>query len=89
MKEATLIIFNWYSKCSACNGGADPYEKTHTTQLGYFSTEVLDDPDHPLHKGCGAKFTGITAGMYGLGIENDTKRMRPDLPYINDKFFTT
>ena len=81
---AILLIGSWSSECSACRRGAKPSEKEHTTALGYFAKAILDDPDHPARKGCGARFVAVTSVYrHDEGIIEAVKQMRPDLPYTD------
>lgn len=83
-EEAVLQIGTTSSSCSACNRGADPYEKTHETALGYFESSILDNPDAPERKGCGARYVKVASLYMGLYMEENIKRMRPDLPLTKD-----
>jgi hypothetical protein len=65
----TLFINRFDSICGACNKAADPYEKAHTTRLGYGDDKT----------GCGAVFTAVSSNYAGVGER--IKNMRPDLPY--------
>lgn len=72
----TLIIDRWYSRCNNCGFDCDPYEKEHLTNLGY-DEEIRKTP------GCGVKWTHITSGYIGFGVENSIMAMRPDLIFID------
>lgn len=80
MTSAVLIINRNDSLCGRCKRGADPSEKAHTTALGYFSREILDDPYHPARIGCGAVFSAVSSGYSGM--EKRVQEMRPDLPLL-------
>jgi len=69
---ATLIVGSFSSKCGACGKGADPNETHHNTVLGY----------GPKQDGCGALFTELDCSYIGAGIQEATKRLRPDLPFV-------
>jgi len=73
-KEATLQIGSFSSRCSACDGVADPRESYHTNV-------------QMQAKGCGAKYTKVT--YYGsfyneekTAMRQTVMEMRPDLPYF-------
>jgi len=68
--EPALIVSGSSTKCSVCGKGADYNEKTHKTVLGWGSD---------LGEGCGVRWTHITTGYIGGGIEEATRAMRPDL----------
>lgn len=71
-KTATLIIDRWESRCSVCNSGADPYEKTHKTKYPGYSKE----------EGCGALFTTMRSNYIGLNMKQRCLEMRPDLEWV-------
>jgi len=71
--EPALIVSRSSTKCSVCGKGADYNEKTHKTVLGWGSD---------LGEGCGARWTHITTGYIGPGIEEATRAMRPDLIFM-------
>lgn len=77
---ATLFINLTDSKCGACEGGADPYEKAHITRLGWAAANAPEGS--PEKRGCGAEFTSLSSNYMGLDIEQGAKEMRPDLPWV-------
>lgn len=79
----TLYIDKSDSYCGGCNKGADPYEESHITLMGWAA--VNDNM-----KGCGAvydsvssHYTNLTEGS-GFGLGDRIKEMRPDLPWIDN-----
>jgi hypothetical protein len=73
---ATLYINKSESRCGNCGKGADPYEESHITLLGWFAT---NDKMH----GCGAVFDMVDSDYVGMpGLVKSIKDMRPDLPYV-------
>lgn len=73
---ATLFIDKSDSTCGACGKGADPYEESHITLMGWYA--VNDNI-----KGCGAKFDSVSTHYNNLGgLEDRIEEMRPDLPFI-------
>lgn len=73
---ATLYINKSESRCGACNGGADPYEESHITLLGW---AAINDK----MKGCGVEFDSVSSDYVGFpGLKQAIIDMRPDLPYI-------
>lgn len=73
MDKVVLEIGMFSSKCQACGGGADPYEKTHSSLLGYGVKGAA--------RGCGKTFTHVTATY--LNMDELVSKMRPDLEYID------
>ena len=74
---ATLYINRSDSRCGACNKGADPYEESHITLLGWYA--VNDNM-----KGCGAVFDSVSSDYNDFGSLYDRiEEIRPDLPFIN------
>ena len=72
----TLYINKSESRCGACDGGADPYEESHITLLGW---RAVNDK----MKGCGAEFTDLSSDYVGMpNLVESIKAMRPDLPYV-------
>ena len=71
--EVVLYIDTSYSKCGACGKDCDPWEKQHTTVLGY-----SPPPDR---RGCGAYYTHLSSHYMGDGIRDAAQQMRPDLPW--------
>jgi hypothetical protein len=69
---AILIINKWDSRCDNCNQSADPWEDNHDTVLGYTPGE-----------GCHVLFTEVSSDYVGGGVEETTRRMRPDLIFID------
>lgn len=70
-----LYINKSESRCGQCNGGADPYEESHITLLGWRAT-------NDKMKGCGAQFTSVSSDYIGFpGLKESIIAMRPDLPY--------
>lgn len=77
---ATLFINKSDSRCGACNKGADPYEESHTTLMGWYA--VNDNM-----KGCGAEFDSVSSDYYDVGdLKESIMEMRPDLPYIGSEY---
>ena len=73
---ATLYINKSESRCGACNKGADPYEESHITLVGW---AAVNDK----MKGCGAEFTDLSTDYVNFpGLQDAIREMRPDLPYI-------
>jgi hypothetical protein len=73
---ATLYINKSESRCGACNGGADPYEESHITLLGW---RAVNDK----MKGCGAEFDSVSSDYVNFpGLDEAITEMRPDLPRI-------
>lgn len=73
--DATLIISGWSSRCNACRKGANPYDKTHTTVLGYGVSEG--------EVGCGVRWTHVASDMALPKGENMVAAMRPDLKFVS------
>lgn len=69
MKEETIVINHWDSKCLKCGKGATPDEKTHDTVLGYGVKEG--------EKGCGVEWKYKTSEYAG------EISLRPDLVQID------
>lgn len=77
---AVLYINKSESRCGACNKGADPDEESHITLLGW---AAVNDK----MKGCGAEFDALSTDYMGFpGLEEEIQKMRPDLPYLGEKF---
>lgn len=73
---ATLYINKSESRCGACNKGADPYEESHITLLGWFAT-------NDKMQGCGVTFDSVSSDYYGFpGLMEEIQKMRPDLPLL-------
>ena len=73
---ATLYIDRSDSTCGACGGGADPYEESHITLLGWRAT-------NDKMKGCGVLFDSVDTNYHYLGeLEERIREMRPDLPWV-------
>lgn len=72
----TLYINKSESRCGGCNRGADPYEESHITLLGW---AAVNDK----MKGCGAEFTDLSTDYVNFpGLLEAIRDMRPDLPFI-------
>lgn len=65
-----LIVGPSQSRCGACGKNADPYESAH-------------DMDRMLGDGCGATFTEVTTNYLDANLEEATKALRPDLPFVS------
>lgn len=75
---ATLFINRSDSRCGACNKGADPYEESHITLLGWHA--VNDNM-----KGCGAEYDSVSTDYYNSSdLIGHIKDIRPDLPFIGE-----
>lgn len=71
----TLYINKSESRCGGCDKGADPYEESHITLLGW---HAINDK----MKGCGAEYTDVSSDYFGFpGLDEEIQKMRPDLPY--------
>jgi hypothetical protein len=73
---ATVIVSAFNSVCNACGGGCDPFEKTHTTRLGYGKRRGR-------RRGCGIEFTHISTPSSLPQSLSAARRMRRDLVYID------
>jgi hypothetical protein len=72
----TLFIDKSDSTCGGCGKGADPYEESHITLLGWHA--VNDNM-----KGCGAIYDAVDSNYNWLGdMEQRIREMRPDLPWL-------
>lgn len=72
----TLYINKSESRCGGCGKGADPYEESHITLVGW---AAVNDK----MKGCGADYTDVSSDYrYFPGLAEAIQAMRPDLPYI-------
>ena len=69
---AVLFINRNDSECGSCRRGADPYETSHDTMLGYVPAGT---------KGCGEPFTAVSTHYLGLNMKERVMEMRPDLPW--------
>lgn len=74
MTDATLYINKSDSRCGACDKGADPYELTHDTLLGWAAV-------NDRMKGCGATFTAVSSDYFHI-TGDELSAMRPDLPVV-------
>jgi hypothetical protein len=74
MHEAVLFIDPTRSTCGSCGRGADPRETHHDTIIEY----SIDSGS----EGCHAEFKYVATNYTGGMIEDATKRMRPDLPFL-------
>jgi len=73
---ATLYINKSESRCGACGKGADPYEESHITLLGWFAV-------NDKMKGCGATFDAVASDYFDFpGLKESIQKMRPDLPWV-------
>lgn len=81
MASAVLYIDTTSSTCGACNLEADPYEKAHTSRLGW--TAANSPSDSPLRMGCGAVFTQLSSHYSDFDhLYDRIREMRPDLEWI-------
>lgn len=67
-----LFVGSSSSTCGACGLSCLPREEAHETPCGY-----------DFHPGCGAVYTHITSTYLGEESIAATKRLRPDLPYVD------
>lgn len=75
-ETAVLYINKSESRCGSCDGGADPYELSHETLLGWYA---MNDK----MQGCGAKFISVSTDYINFpGLKEAITQMRPDLPYF-------
>ncbi len=75
---ATLYINKSESRCGACNKGADPYEESHLTIMGW---SAINDK----MRGCGAIFDAVDSDYNFLGdLVEAIQEMRPDLPWLGE-----
>jgi hypothetical protein len=73
---ATLYIDKSDSTCGACGKGADPYEESHITLVGWHAINGQT-------KGCGAVYDAVSSHYSFLGgLEERIEEMRPDLPWL-------
>lgn len=68
--KSTLYIGRVSSHCHNCGGGADPYEKSHISKLGYGAQG----------SGCGITWTHVAAEY--THMDDVVAAMRPDLILI-------
>lgn len=71
----TLYINKSESRCGGCNHGADPYEESHITLVGWYAV-------NDKMKGCGAEFTSLSSDYNTSLLGKRVQEMRPDLPYL-------
>jgi hypothetical protein len=62
------------SRCGNCGRGADPYEKSHTTLLGYGVKAG--------ETGCGIEWQYIASDYVGCHADEWAARERPDLEWV-------
>lgn len=72
LPAGTIIAAFSSCVCNACGGGCDSDEKTHTTRLGSVCKR----------NGCGIEFTHVTTRSEHPAAKKATRRMRPDLIFI-------
>ncbi len=72
----TLYINRSESRCGGCDKGADPYEESHITLMGWAA--INDNM-----KGCGAVYTSVSSDYNDItDLYGGIKAMRPDLPFL-------
>lgn len=71
-KQAVLCINTWNSYCRNCGKDCKLEEKIHKTNLGW----------SPEGEGCGIEYKGVTSDYDGLSMEESTKKLRPDLQWV-------
>lgn len=72
LEGVVIIIGPSSSSCSACGHSAFPGEISHDAVSGYART-----------KGCGARFTHVSA--VGPHLVEAATKMRPDLPLVDPR----
>jgi hypothetical protein len=79
MSNATIIVADWSSRCSACGGNASPSELTHIHGGPHANPMQYEDSSLDKTNGCGATFINIASARYSGVTEGMLRRMRPDL----------
>jgi hypothetical protein len=76
LKMTTLYINKSESRCGNCGHGADPYEESHITLVGWAAV-------NDRMQGCGETYTDVSTDYVNFpGLTDAIKEMRPDLPFI-------